>query len=370
MICNSDEFQTHRYCCFYSCFNGSSYSNTYFFIQCRRIADTFINFQPLLTIMLKPILIFIFGILFFQSAKAQKQDTLLYYMKSQWQIATNKDSAKYFLFIMSPDSSDKSTYPISEFYPNGKLKLISKSNTNKFNALEFEGPCIEFFNTGKRKSITNYTKRKLTGSATYYYPNGKLYKEGLYNKNSHLMLITCKDSAGSFLTENGQGRWIDFDESFKRVTQEGSVKDSLENGEWDIMPNDTTKFKTTYQQGLVISSTDNHTPLGEDYIYWAVDIEPKFSQKDDAFSRFLTNNIRYPDVAKRNNIQGKVFVAFVIEKDGKVSNIKILRSPDEPLSEECLRIMKLSPSWIPGKENGTVVRTQFTVPISFTLTNN
>jgi len=85
------------------------------------------------------------------------------------------------------------------------------------------------------------------------------------------------------------------------------------------------------------------------------------------FGSFLVNNIRYPSEDRSHNIQGKVFVTFVIERDGTVTDIRILRAPSETLANEALRVMHLCPVWIPGFQHGEPVRVQYTVPIAFTL---
>jgi len=87
-----------------------------------------------------------------------------------------------------------------------------------------------------------------------------------------------------------------------------------------------------------------------------------------AFYQFLATEIKYPADARRRNITGKVFVMFVVEKDGSISNVKALRAPSEDLGKEAVRAMSASPKWMPGTQNGRVVRVQYTVPINFTLT--
>ena len=78
-------------------------------------------------------------------------------------------------------------------------------------------------------------------------------------------------------------------------------------------------------------------------------------------------NIKYPKEAIEANITGKVFVQFVIEKDGSITNAKIARSASTLLDAEALRIVNNMPQWIPGKQRGKVVRVAYTLPISFSL---
>ena len=83
--------------------------------------------------------------------------------------------------------------------------------------------------------------------------------------------------------------------------------------------------------------------------------------------KYLSKNIRYPEQAKKENIQGRVYVTFVVEKDGSITNAKVLRSIGGGCDEEALRVVNAMPKWEPGKLQGTPVRVQFNLPIVFKL---
>ncbi|MDB5110244.1 MAG: hypothetical protein JWR67_1358, partial [Mucilaginibacter sp.] len=86
-----------------------------------------------------------------------------------------------------------------------------------------------------------------------------------------------------------------------------------------------------------------------------------------AFYKFLAKTVRYPADARANNIQGRVYVQFIVEKDGSLSGVKVVRGPGHGLNEAAARAVKSSPKWIPGTQHGKAVRVQYTVPINFTL---
>jgi protein TonB len=94
---------------------------------------------------------------------------------------------------------------------------------------------------------------------------------------------------------------------------------------------------------------------------------PQFPGGIHAFGEFLGKNIKYPQEAKDKKIQGRVILAFVVETDGQLSEIKAVSSPDESLSKEAIRVMSQSPKWKPGTQQGKPTRMHFTVPISFSL---
>lgn len=105
-------------------------------------------------------------------------------------------------------------------------------------------------------------------------------------------------------------------------------------------------------------------------IFNAVEINPSFPGGEAAFGKFLQNHIRYPAIAKENNITGRVFIQFVVERDGSLTDMKILRDPGSGLGDEALRVLKSSPKWTAGIQNGKPVRVQFTVPVNFSLAEN
>lgn len=105
-------------------------------------------------------------------------------------------------------------------------------------------------------------------------------------------------------------------------------------------------------------------------VYEAVDQEPSFPGGQNAFSSFLAHTVKYPAIDRDNKITGKVYVSFVVEKDGTITDIRPVRGPSETLKEEAVRSIKTSPRWKPGIQNGRPVRVQYTIPVNFTLSNN
>lgn len=102
-------------------------------------------------------------------------------------------------------------------------------------------------------------------------------------------------------------------------------------------------------------------------IFTAVEQEPTPAGGMGAFYKYLGNNIRYPAVAKENNVQGKVFMQFVVEKDGSLTDVKVIRGIGSGCDQEAIRVLQNAPKWRPGIQNGRPVRVQYNVPISFTL---
>jgi protein TonB len=102
-------------------------------------------------------------------------------------------------------------------------------------------------------------------------------------------------------------------------------------------------------------------------IFTAVEVEPEPAGGIQKFYDFLGNKIKYPNAAKEAGTQGKVIMTFVVEKDGSLTDIKVLREPGNGLGDEATRVMKLAPKWKPGIQNGKPVRVQYTIPVNFSL---
>lgn len=116
-----------------------------------------------------------------------------------------------------------------------------------------------------------------------------------------------------------------------------------------------------------ISSATQLFAQEEEPIFVFTEQPPQFPGGDEERLRFLSQNLKYPELAKESDIQGVVYITFVVEVDGTISNVKVLRGIGGGCDEEAVRVIKLMPKWIPAKQRGTAVRSQFNMPIKFTL---
>lgn len=105
----------------------------------------------------------------------------------------------------------------------------------------------------------------------------------------------------------------------------------------------------------------------ETKLFTVVEQMPMFPGGDGALMGYLRDNIHYPTVAAENGVQGRVVVGFVVERDGSITDVNILRGVDPSLDREAMRVVKSMPKWTPGKQNGSAVRVKYQVPVSFRL---
>ena len=108
--------------------------------------------------------------------------------------------------------------------------------------------------------------------------------------------------------------------------------------------------------------------IEEEEIFVNAEEMPTFQGGDlSKFRTWVQSNVRYPQIALENGIQGNVVIKFVVEKDGKLSNIQVLQSPDKTLSDAAVAVLQRSPKWKPGKQRNKPVRVTYTLPVSFKI---
>lgn len=106
----------------------------------------------------------------------------------------------------------------------------------------------------------------------------------------------------------------------------------------------------------------------DDQPFLIVETMPKFQGGDlNTFRKWVQENVKFPTIALENGISGRVTLTFVIEKDGRLTNIQVLQTPDRSLSEEAVRVLNKSPKWTPGKQRNQVVRVKYTLPVEFRM---
>lgn len=133
---------------------------------------------------------------------------------------------------------------------------------------------------------------------------------------------------------------------------------------------DVDNLKTVKEQVVVVEEAPKPVEKPQpEKIFEAVEQPAEFPGGQAALMKWLSSNIRYPENAQQNGVQGRVIVKFVVEKDGSISNAQVVKGVDKDLDQEALRVVKRMPKWQPGKNNGQAVRAYFTLPVSFKLAN-
>lgn len=157
------------------------------------------------------------------------------------------------------------------------------------------------------------------------------------------------------------------------VNEENQVKDQADLDEKvavGVKDQEGTKDRTDVAIRNDIAVNTNESEEKKEVankVFDVVEQMPSFPGGNEALMKFLSDNVKYPVVAQENGVQGRVVVSFVVEKDGSITDVKVVRSVDPSLDKEAARVVKSMPRWIPGKQNGAAVRVKYNVPVSFRL---
>ena len=106
---------------------------------------------------------------------------------------------------------------------------------------------------------------------------------------------------------------------------------------------------------------------GQSDIFILVEQQPQFPGGEAALDKFIKENLNLFPAGVESDIIGRVTLSFIIEEDGSISDIKCMRSPHDDLTKEAIRVVKLMPKWLPGKQNGKAVRAKYVLPVNFHL---
>lgn len=145
-------------------------------------------------------------------------------------------------------------------------------------------------------------------------------------------------------------------------SQDDLAKSAVAIGSFDVTGNDEAAGEVLKAKEVIAQEK----PV-EEKVFDVVEQMPQFPGGDAALFEYLSNHIKYPTIAEENGVQGRVIVTFVVERDGSITDVKVVKSVDPSLDGEASRVVKGMPRWIPGKQNGSAVRVKYTVPVTFRL---
>lgn len=261
------------------------------------------------------------------------------------------------------------TGPCEVYYENGNLKILSH-----FKDGFRHGKHTEYYKNGHLAAVANFNEDQLIGSS---------YR---YNQDSVVYLELHIDS-----TETGNFTYYSFDG--KQILTTGQFKNGYKDGTWSYYDENGNLRKTEIHyadstiQNVNKSSTSSqiYIPYGKTIEFTFFDefqnegdllmekminfpdVEAEFPGGISKMFEYLGKNISYPNKALKNNDQGKVFVQFVVEANGKITNVEVIRGVSKELDAESIRVIKKMPKWKPAEHKGVKVKSKIRIPINFTL---
>lgn len=230
----------------------------------------------------------------------------------------------------------------------------------------------------KKTTIENadYFRIRKSNSLGYeiisYSKNEGIMKHGEYSslspeiRNGHFItyyINGVKKSEYNCINDTLQGESINYYPSGKVKSKTYFLNSKKDGDSFEYLENDSLLVKKVFKDDNCI----NCDSLEGNEVYTKVDVMPEFPGGENARLKFFGENLKYPVDALYYSIEGTVYTQFIVEKDGALSNIKVLRGIGGGCEEECVRILELMPNWIPGKQNGKLVRTKFVMPTRFNL---
>ena len=139
----------------------------------------------------------------------------------------------------------------------------------------------------------------------------------------------------------------------------------------DNVETETIEVSTEETETEVVIAAPVEAPVEEEeeeVVFVVVESMPEFPGGQQALFKYLSENVKYPVIAQENGIQGRVICQFVVNKDGSIVEVEVVRSGGDPsLDKEAVRVIKTMPKWKPGKQRGKPVRVKYTVPVNFKL---
>ena len=242
------------------------------------------------------------------------------FFDSNWILTDSVTAAYYKVTERENTISDRGK--VSTFDTNGTI--ISYAEYASLYELKRHGQNKRYDENGALSSLYHYEFGELNGSFIHYHSNGIVKIKGAYLRNELM------DSLYSFY-QSGLYRRKDF-----------------------------------YLNGKLVSG-NCYTESQQDTTHFAFDVEATYYGGADSMQRWIQQNLVYPQEAIELNEQGRVYVSFIIEKDGSVSTVRIERGVSESIDQEVKRLIAAMPNWIPGEFDGYKTRTKMRLPLNFSL---
>lgn len=313
---------------------------------------------------MKPLLRVLFFLLI--STKLFSQTAIpagkIIYLDSSW-VESTEDNYKY-IRIVEEYYSEKKSYVYKDYYKSKALKAIGTSLDKDI--IKPDGQFITYYENGNKKSIVTFIDKKKNGKEFNWYENGNLKSELEYfaNKKGEV-----EYKINNYWNPKKEQTVTDGNGDYEDISEYGEERGKIKNGlPDDIWTGKFSKSKTTftesYENGKLISGVSKDS-LKIEYPYTIVDQRPSPKKGIDSFYSYVAKSMYIPMEA-RNKVVGKIYLTFIVDKDGTLVEPKILKGLGHGLDENAIRIIKDAKKWNPGIRRGIPVRVLYSLPITIT----
>lgn len=296
-----------------------------------------------------------------------------YFMLSFWSVCSlaNGQSVKYYSNMGLQTSKDSCYYYTTYWQEDSDTLRSYYCSSNTLRSVEprgEDGIALFYFENGKLRVKKNPADPPV-GLVQTWYPDGKKHSVEYYEANSFSpLMVSYWDSTGIQQIANGNG-------SCRCIFSAWQQSDLLESGRlvkgrrdsiWVGTLKERHYFQETYREGTLLSGT-SFDDRGNDYTYEEVEVFASPTDGMQGFYSFIGTTIKYPDQARRNNIQGTIYVEFTVEMDGSLSKVNVIKGIDKDCDREAVRVVSRSKKWTPRKLRGQPVQQKMVLPVALKL---
>jgi antitoxin component YwqK of YwqJK toxin-antitoxin module len=309
---------------------------------------------------LKPYSVLIF---FISNLGFSQTDTDLTVYLDSLNRETTKNHHVYYK-IIKDYSLDKTEYKNFIYYKSGKLKeeygLNGKDGGSRI------GQNTSYYENGNKQNVTFYDDGRPTGKYAKWFENGNKKEDGEYIDakdrfvGSYYKLINFWDDKNNQTVVDGNGTYNSED---KFHTESGVYKNGYKDGVWKgRYQKDKSSYSEIYEEGKFVSGeiSDGN---GNKEEYLSLETQPKPKKGIQDFYEYIGRNFSFTRRALNNDVKGKIVVGFIVEKNGQIVEIKVVKGLGYGLDEEAIRVVSRYENWLPGKQRGRAVRVSYLLPI-------
>ncbi|GAB3716713.1 energy transducer TonB [Flavobacterium koreense] len=305
--------------------------------------------------------IILFFLLFSKVVFSQESNDKIIYLDSLYKEVSVEN--KYYTKIIKDYYLEKSEYKFLTLYKSGKLKE-EKTVSGKDGGYVI-GEAISYYENGNKSSSILYENKQRFGKTFSWYEDGKLKEEGEFISvpnatETRFKIINYWNEEGEKTVSDGNGL-VNFKSEF--YEENGNYKDGYKYGKWSgkSMIN-MYSFEENYSDGNLVSGVSTEED-GTTYEYTELETKPEPKKGITDFYKHIGKNFNYTKQSEKLNIKGKIILSFVVDTDGKITDIKVIKGLGYGLDEEAIRVLSSYENWKPAKQKGIKVRCSYNIPI-------
>jgi Gram-negative bacterial TonB protein C-terminal len=287
---------------------------------------------------------------------SQNENIKIVYLDSIGREVSKGSHDFYKTITYNPKTEDSINTDYTKF--DEKIKSVIYKNSKN-------GEVITYYKNGNKQSNSFYKENSPAGKSTSWYENGNIQEEGEYivpeqNKFSNYKIINFWNAEGKQTVVNGEGF---YDLKTDKISDSGNVKNGFKDGEWQHLElKQTETYTDIYEKGKFISGVSIDL-FGQKNEYLEIFKQPEPKKGINDFYKYIGKNFNYNNYALKNNIGGKLLIQFVVDKEGVISEIKVIRSLGYGLDEEGIRVLESYGKWKPGEIRGRRAKCTYIIPI-------